>query len=503
MMDQIIPENIKIRIKNFGPISNADLETNNFTIFIGPNNSGKSYAALLISALTHYSNNLHEKLKSSDFPYHDELFHSLEKNHKPHLEEIYDDVYRYVKENPHFEKDFLLNKKKINIIFKKAIWPFYSKVFSHELESMISSSDIEDLVMKNTNNFEVEYENIIIKNRKNSISLIKSNISAENVNLVGSVEENPINNPMILGKVRNGDFIFELNYSIFVSKIFSKNNADDSDYSKADFLCKLILANSEIMLINFLFSQNSYYMPVGKTEVMHNFLKIISHSLKNEDHGYAQSQKKLAGDIVDINKDLKRDFFDLATELENEIFKGEISIELDEDIPDVFYKREDSLKISTKQASFSIAELSPIILYLKHVLRSGDLLIIEEPESHLHPKNQEIFIKYLVKAMNNGLKVLITTHSDYILEKVNNCIRLNNITDEINKKKIMNNWNYDEDCLLDSDKINVYSFKNTGNYSFEAKKLNITKLGIEESDFEEINNKLYKESDDILDELLE
>jgi hypothetical protein len=308
---------------------------------------------------------------------------------------------------------------------------------------------------------------------------------------------------MILSSVKNEDFTFKLNYSIFASKIFSESNIDDSVHSKVDFLFKIIVANSEIMLINFLFGQNSHYMPVGKTEVMHNFLKIISHSLKNEDQGYTQSQKKLAGDIVDINKDLKRDYFELAIELEKEIFNGEISVEIDEDIPNVFYKREDDLKISTKQASSSIAELSPIILYLKHVLRSGDLLIIEEPESHLHPKNQEILIKYLVKAMNNGLKVLITTHSDYILERVNNFIRLNNITDEGNKKKIMNNWNYDDDCLLDSDKINVYSFKNTKKYSFEAKKLNISKLGIEESDFEEINNKLYEESDDILDGLLE
>ena len=40
-----------IKIKNFGPIKEADIDISPLTVFIGPNSSGKSYSALLTHAL--------------------------------------------------------------------------------------------------------------------------------------------------------------------------------------------------------------------------------------------------------------------------------------------------------------------------------------------------------------------------------------------------------------------------------------------------------------------
>lgn len=40
-----------ISIRNFGPINKGDIDINKLTIFIGPNNSGKSYLAKLIHSL--------------------------------------------------------------------------------------------------------------------------------------------------------------------------------------------------------------------------------------------------------------------------------------------------------------------------------------------------------------------------------------------------------------------------------------------------------------------
>ena len=59
-----------------------------------------------------------------------------------------------------------------------------------------------------------------------------------------------------------------------------------------------------------------------------------------------------------------------------------------------------------------VSELAPLILFLKYLVRPGDLLILEEPESHLHPAAQRRLARGIVRLVNAGVKVLITTHSE-------------------------------------------------------------------------------------------
>ncbi len=75
-------------------------------------------------------------------------------------------------------------------------------------------------------------------------------------------------------------------------------------------------------------------------------------------------------------------------------------------------------------ASSSARGLSGLYFYLRYAASRNDLLIIEEPESHLDTANQVQFARLLARFVNAGLRVLITTHSDYILRELNNLIML-------------------------------------------------------------------------------
>ena len=54
------------------------------------------------------------------------------------------------------------------------------------------------------------------------------------------------------------------------------------------------------------------------------------------------------------------------------------------------------------------------------IAKSGETIIIENPEAHLHPKAQSRLTEFLAKVSNTGVQIFIETHSDHVL----NALRL-------------------------------------------------------------------------------
>ena len=74
-------------------------------------------------------------------------------------------------------------------------------------------------------------------------------------------------------------------------------------------------------------------------------------------------------------------------------------------------------------ASSIVAEISPLLLLLKSDI-SFKTLIIEEPEAHLHPALQKKMAQLIIHLIHIGIPVWITTHSDTILQHINNMLQL-------------------------------------------------------------------------------
>ncbi len=72
--------------------------------------------------------------------------------------------------------------------------------------------------------------------------------------------------------------------------------------------------------------------------------------------------------------------------------------------------------------SSMVSELAPVVLYLRHVVAPGDLLIIDEPESHLHPAIQVAFARQLAEIVGAGVRIILTTHSEWVLEELGNVV---------------------------------------------------------------------------------
>jgi len=81
-------------------------------------------------------------------------------------------------------------------------------------------------------------------------------------------------------------------------------------------------------------------------------------------------------------------------------------------------------------ASSSARGLADLYFYLRHKAARGDLLIIDEPESHLDTRNQILLARILARFVRAGIKVLVTTHSDYLIKEINNLIMLSQLDDD-------------------------------------------------------------------------
>ena len=79
--------------------------------------------------------------------------------------------------------------------------------------------------------------------------------------------------------------------------------------------------------------------------------------------------------------------------------------------------------------SSMVSELAPVVLYLRHVVAPGDLLIIDEPESHLHPAMQVAFTRLLAATVGAGVRIILTTHSEWVLEELGNVVGRAGLTD--------------------------------------------------------------------------
>lgn len=80
-------------------------------------------------------------------------------------------------------------------------------------------------------------------------------------------------------------------------------------------------------------------------------------------------------------------------------------------------------------SSSGVQSVAPLIVLVEASLLSGkkNLFIIEEPELNLYPTTQKKLVEYLIAKCTKGEnRLIITTHSPYILTALNNCIEANN-----------------------------------------------------------------------------
>ena len=111
-------------------------------------------------------------------------------------------------------------------------------------------------------------------------------------------------------------------------------------------------------------------------------------------------------------------------------------------------------RFTMNEASSCIRALLDVGFYLRCVAKPGDLFMIDEPELNLHPKNQRAFARLVAQLVNAGVKVFITTHSDYLVKELNTLIMLNQRS--AHTRQVQAQYGYVDAELLAPEKVRLY-----------------------------------------------
>lgn len=124
--------------------------------------------------------------------------------------------------------------------------------------------------------------------------------------------------------------------------------------------------------------------------------------------------------------------------------------------------------ISLSQSSSGIQSLIPLLIlfdyyFLPSELKTEKSFLIEEPELNLFPIKQKILTEYIIdKIESTDNKLILTTHSPYILSALDTLILANNTFVEHPELKNEVSNIVPESKWLDYNQISVYEVRNDG-----------------------------------------
>ena len=112
-------------------------------------------------------------------------------------------------------------------------------------------------------------------------------------------------------------------------------------------------------------------------------------------------------------------------------------------------------KLTMAESSSVVRSLLDFSFYLRHVLKPGDLLIMDEPEMSLHPRNQRLLTRLLARLVNAGVRIFITTHSDYIIRELNALLVMKSLGESFASER--ERLKYAPEELLEASRMRLYT----------------------------------------------
>lgn len=202
-----------------------------------------------------------------------------------------------------------------------------------------------------------------------------------------------------------------------------------------------------------------------------------------------RSSLRIANDLENVQK-FNSPYYKIAELIEKGILQGEVKITRTGDVEFVSGKVGKTKHLPIHLTSSIVKTMSSLVIYLKHIAHKGDLLIIDEPEMNFHPNVQISLMQIFAILTKLDLRIIISTHSDYMIREVNNLIMAGTIYAK--DAQLIKELGYDENMLLNKNDIAVKYF----NYGKLKRLLDVVDVKVENDGFaiESIDSTISKQN---------
>lgn len=421
------------------------------TLFCGPNSTGKTYLSYLLYAILENTDYVESKGLYKIVKYFSE--HKEFTINKELIEDFIQDVATSMKSN--LGSIFGIGDATVGKLFSQ-----------FELSLFLSEGDYERII---------EFPcRLISKNGEKEIGIVKDASSDKVIYQInGETSDIERDNIVALRLMINHFFrLLCFRNSGGVRMLTVERN---SIYT---FKTELSLGRNELV--------DRIQQKSGRSEL--DILDIVNSSSRRYPLA-VRSSLRIANDLDNVQK-FNSPYYNIAEQIEKGILQGEVKITRTGDVEFISDKVGKTKHLPIHLTSSIVKTMSSLVIYLKHIARKGDLLIIDEPEMNFHPNVQISLMRIFTILTKLNLRIIISTHSDYMIRELNNLIMAGTIFKK--DAQLIKKLGYEENMLLDKNDIAVKYF----NYGKLKRLLDVIDVKVEDDGFaiESIDNTINNQN---------
>ena len=441
----------RLKVSGYGKLESAEIETAPLTLFVGDNNSGKSYLMSLLWGIRNLGGEL---------LYADETME---------ITETYGRLRCWV-------------KKQIETAREQGVHTVLASEIGDELQSVLQeriNQNRDKFVKAIFNSSDVEIEELqieltglagvsldfIVREYGRNMGVAITNTGNDGVELALSEKERATG----ILEEKTGRYFVNTLMALVLDSHGGFNREIYFPAARTGFMLTKDIINKV--------SRRTTFNVAAEQETMVPFVRPINQFLD------------VINDLT-FDGESNEDFKEIVQYLENGMADGTVEMSALPNKEAMYVPNGKTSGMPLRITSAVVTELSPLILILKYK-RYVDALFYEEPEMCLHPQLQQKMGRVLCKMVNAGVQMNVTTHSDIILQHVNNMIRLSGRED---REEICHQLGYTARDLLSPQKVKVYQLKAVAGGKTKVEELNCGENGFAVPTFNDALDRIMDEA---------